>query len=554
MSKRAREDDDPLQTDDDERKDGRDEDKVLATRWGGWLQNLQDMVVDDWRTEALKTAVFVEAIQAMEQCENWIQVATVAIRLRGKSVVDQANSPLLDELVNATKANAEVDAMEEDDFEDNQYLRTLAATGTKKSWTFLMSRKYPPILADLKGCLRAALERGNLQTMDFFSFPWKPQYARWALKNGRDFAALHYLRKGDGLADVTNSYWYPKRLIVTAASNSCEDTVDWLLQRPATLVHKRRIAKFLEEHCFIDELARRSDTKMLQKMVNFGVDVKESFWECIESPDPVKVAAWFLTTYPDLDPWQEEPHHYEERHIPYLAYILRHRPRDREDHQLAFQTHLRCGSSVGILKLLWRHANTPAFRARFVSDQVMQGLILNAMSECQPEVMAFLLDDVGCGMSTHPEQIIAFLLLIHRDCITQVCLDKGLVIPVDCSVVLAAVDRVTSWQRGYAYPSPASLRSILFDRGGDPASCTPYLLASASTWSFRRCLPLLEAGVPAPFPDVARCVSERVVRVDRYNNYSVAVYFLAKVLATQNTPANCALFLEFVSQAPYPGY
>lgn len=547
MSKRAREDDDPLQTD-DERKDPREEDKVLATRWGGWLQNLQDMVVDDWRTEALKTAVFVEAIQAMEQCENWAAVATVAMRLRGKSVVDQANSPLLDELVNATET---IDT--EEDLEDNQYLRTLAATGTNKSWTFLMSRKYPPILADLKGCLRTALERGNLQTMDFFPFPWKPQYARFALQNGRDFAALRYLQKGDGLADVMNSYWYPKRLIVAAASNSCEDTVDWLLQRPVTLVHKRLVAEFLEEHCFIDDLAFRSKTTMLQKMVDFGVDVKESFSECIESSDPVKTAAWFLTTYPDLDPWQGRDY-YQECHAAYLAYLLVHRPRNPREYEEMFTSHLRCGAGFGILKLLWTHANTPAFRARFVSDQVMQGLILNAMSECEPEVMAFLLDDVGCGMSTHPEQIIAFLLLIDRDCMTQVCFDKGLVIPADCSVVLAAVDRVASWQRGYGYPSPALLRSILFDRGGDPASCTPYLLTSASTWSFRRGLSLLNAGVPVSFPDVARCVSERVVHVDRYKNYSTAVYFLAKVLATQNTPANCVLFLEFVNQVPYPGY
>ncbi len=546
MSKRAR-DDDVAESDDDERKDT-DEDKVLANRWGGWLQNLQDLVVDDWRTEAQKTAVFVEAIQAMEQCDNWIAVRTVAMRLRGTRVVDQANSPLLDELVKAT------DAEDTQEVEDNQYLRTLAAKGTDKSWSFLMSLKSPPILADLKGCLRTALEHGNIETMDFFPFPWQPQFARWALQNGRDFAALRYLQKGRGLADVMNSSWYPKQAIVTAASNSCEETVDWLLQRPVTLIHKKRIAKFLEEHCFIDEVARRSDTKMLQALVDFGVDVKESFWECIEASDRVKVAAWFLTTYPDLDPWVEEPLQYQEHHVSYLAYLLAHRPREPDDHELAFYTHLRSGSSVVVLKLLWTYANTPAFRARFAAadpnDQGVQSLIRIVVFERGPDVMEFLLNDVGYGMSTHPEQIIALLLLAGRDYMTQVCLDNGLVIPTDCSAVLQAMDRITSRNRGYDYPMGPSLRSTLFDRGGDPASCTPYLLTSASTWRFRKCLSLLEAGVPVSLPEVTERIREGMIP-NRYHNHGAAVFFLAKVLATQNTPANCAQFLEFVQQAPY---
>lgn len=543
MSKRAREDNDSAL--DDERKDAND-DKVLATRWGGWLQNLQDLVVDDWRTEAQKTAVFVEAIQAMEQCENWIAVRTVAMRLRGTRVVDQANSPLLDELVKAT------DEEDTEEVEDNQYLRSLAAKGTDKSWSFLMSRKYPPILADLKGCLRAALEHGNLKTIDFLPFPWQPRFAHWALQNGRDFVALQYLQKGHGFGDKTTI-----PLIVAAASTSCQDTLNWLLKHPVTLLHKQSVAKGLEnETVCVEQLVHRSDTKILQALVDFGVDVKESFWECATASDPVKVTAWFLTTYPDLNPWVEEPRHrgqYQDTDVPYLAYLLAHRPREHDEHELAFVNHIRYGSTVAILRLLWTYANTPAYRSRFATahpNEGLQSLILIVVSERDPAVMEFLLNEVGYGMSAHPEQIIALLLLVQRDCMTQVCLNHGLVIPTDCAAVLQAIDQIMLRNRGYEYPTGASLRSMLFDRGGDPASCIPHLLTSASTWRFRKCLRLFEAGVPVSFLEVAQRIREGITP-NRYHNHSAAVLFLAKVLATQNTPSNCALFLEFVQQAPY---
>lgn len=511
---------------------------ALAQEWGGFIQASVDMSKDDPTSAILETEAYKQVISRYENCQKVIEVAHLSYDLFNKrlcpnsmQLVDQLNSPLVDELVNVV-GKVSVDCFPKNKRHPqfvNQYLFHLTRNGSLRAWRFLMALPFPPVYAikanNIPHCISIALRWNQLELFQFFIATF-PQY-HWSFRVleqlpewGQDKAFLAYWAiRPPGACDQPAV----DLLIRKCAANRCIESQRVLLQEMNDLPN------YNPDLRFYSHFKNDDDTRFLQAYFDHGVHlVKNGFQKALES-FRLPYVVWYMEHYPELDPWRNHRGLGHERvfwrydaQAPILDYLLTIKPPPRSTTDLQWLLHSQFTDPfvTGALgEVCRKHLGYSPNSIELGQMEHLPTVLVTALGQAVIKAMmsklTWLVDTVGVPWQPMTDRILGWLICFPSFPVLDFFRQRGLVVPVNLEPVIKASLRRESFN--YQIDHYLDKNSIAFvDRlvelGGDLDSLTEFFSFSKNNQLQANLHYLNKIGVPIARIQVPQLVAEGKLR------------------------------------------
>lgn len=504
-----------------------DEPLIDPARWGGWLQNIAEL--DDEKTvkESVSASKVYRTLRCIDQAVSAFQVMHTAFDLQRDRdplrTADQANSPLLDQLVAAVD-KMPLHATTSPEFL-NQCLLALSKRGSVEAWRFLLTRSVPPTHLDAKGCIEAAVCNGQIELLrllyPLFQKRWTTKSLMDALQSGQEevFFWWYELRP---VEDIKIRRPEVLALLDVCMELKCPRALQRLVDDQLIAFHELHgwYTRGLIRRLFHvkDDSQQQNALQCLQIVRDAGAYGEEFYREVINAGIPY--IQWHRQHYPNARPFPYISGHLGNVSPATLSFLMQEGLFGRVDlldgfGQLLTETTTRDPLKLTKLQLFWdkldRLPNRQSLAdAEIIPDELIQCL-RRAIFDNSLAVLEWLIDTVGMPFLRISNRVLSFLVCSGAHDSYWFLKSRGLVVPVDCTPVFTLLfstdDRYTLFGGGIR-PAVKFIREVLFKEGGDPSLITPlfkealqhsphrYVCASAEIYAL--------CGVPLPPGTIAR--------------------------------------------------